>query len=73
MDNSYIGLIRRFLDFARVDIDTGADARPQAGGFIRDVRRQARNRYRPATLCRATPCCHGGQFTLTHPQGDPSH
>lgn len=41
----------------------GANAHLQAGGYICDVRRQACNGYRAATLCRAAPCCYGGWFS----------
>ena len=42
-----------------------ADGRQQAGGFIRDIRWQARSGYPPSALCREAPCGHRGQSTLT--------
>jgi len=44
--------------------NTGADARPQAGGLIRDIRWQACSRYPSAALRRAAPRCYRGQFML---------
>ena len=58
MDNSCISLIRGFAFISGKHTSTNAHL--QAGGCIRDVRRQACNRYRAATLCRAAPCCYGG-------------